>query len=245
MDYSSSAQFVSSLVKSLHSLCNGYIEFDTWVQISGTLLMHTDMGKSIEFVIDEKVYKPNELNTFTFQVEKPKPNQDTWEFTPVTEQIESPGNIGNIHDLVNAARHTEPSFQLAYEVTEDEGLLYNSSQDQFIKIDQAVSTVVEQVPEIEIKEEKPDTDKMPSTSSLGMRRIKRPSNSFPIGEGPHKCPICGKGFTRDSSLKVHKRIHTGERPYKCEHCERRFNTSQDLRVKFASNHLIKIKNLLF
>uniref|UniRef100_A0ABM5FG87 Zinc finger and SCAN domain-containing protein 31-like n=1 Tax=Pogona vitticeps TaxID=103695 RepID=A0ABM5FG87_9SAUR len=39
----------------------------------------------------------------------------------------------------------------------------------------------------------------------------------------HACPICGKAFTRKSSLNRHLIIHAGEKPYKCSHCGKGFN----------------------
>jgi len=224
MDYNASAQFVSSLVKSLHSLCNGFVEFDTWVQVSGTLYMQTDMGKSIEFVIDEKVYKPTEIIVQTLSGEKPKPiaMQDNWSYTPV-EQIEPQGNL---HDLVQAAakQSQDQEFQLVFNDEDGENDLYSTSTDHI---------------QVLVKQESVENDTKPPgiiSKNFGLKRNKRMYKdkdmyrTYQPGEGPFKCDVCNKGFTRDSTLKVHRRLHTSERPYKCLMCPKRFNTSQDLRT---------------
>jgi KRAB domain-containing zinc finger protein len=38
------------------------------------------------------------------------------------------------------------------------------------------------------------------------------------GDTPYKCDICGKGFSDNSNLHKHIRIHTGDTPYKCDVC---------------------------
>ncbi|KAH9454988.1 hypothetical protein Pst134EA_022475 [Puccinia striiformis f. sp. tritici] len=45
----------------------------------------------------------------------------------------------------------------------------------------------------------------------------------------NRCPTCGKGFGRPSSLAQHEFIHTGERPYVCPVCGRAFNTTSNLK----------------
>lgn len=80
MDYESSSKFISSLAKFLQSLCNGYVEFDSGVQVIGHLYLSVDTGKTIDYILNEKVCKTDE-NSVTFisnsfhaqPAEKPKP----------------------------------------------------------------------------------------------------------------------------------------------------------------------------
>lgn len=38
----------------------------------------------------------------------------------------------------------------------------------------------------------------------------------------HVCPFCRKGFSKNSNLQLHIRVHTGERPFTCAFCEKAF-----------------------
>ncbi|KAM4663595.1 zinc finger protein 426-like [Discoglossus pictus] len=48
------------------------------------------------------------------------------------------------------------------------------------------------------------------------------------GERPHNCKVCGKSFISGSYLVMHQRVHTGERPYVCNECGKRFISSSNL-----------------
>ena len=57
MDYDSTTKFITSLAKFLQSLCNGYVDFNNWVQINGHLILSVDSGETKEFVVNEKLCK--------------------------------------------------------------------------------------------------------------------------------------------------------------------------------------------
>ncbi|KAL1494678.1 hypothetical protein ABEB36_010243 [Hypothenemus hampei] len=45
---------------------------------------------------------------------------------------------------------------------------------------------------------------------------------------PHKCQVCGKGFSHAGNFKIHLRIHNNERPFKCPVCNKGCRQAQDL-----------------
>lgn len=49
-----------------------------------------------------------------------------------------------------------------------------------------------------------------------------------LGEKPHVCDVCSKGFSTSSSLNTHRRIHSGEKPHQCPICGKRFTASSNL-----------------
>jgi hypothetical protein len=42
------------------------------------------------------------------------------------------------------------------------------------------------------------------------------------GERPFKCSLCFKSFAQDANLTAHLRIHSGEKPFQCTVCDRRY-----------------------
>ncbi|XP_055898631.1 uncharacterized protein LOC106079054 isoform X14 [Biomphalaria glabrata] len=80
MDFDSSSKFISSLAKFLQSLCNGYVEFNSGVEVIGHIYLNVDTGKKIDYILNEKVCKTDE-NSVTFisnsfhaqPAERPKP----------------------------------------------------------------------------------------------------------------------------------------------------------------------------
>lgn len=56
-------------------------------------------------------------------------------------------------------------------------------------------------------------------------------NKMPKTSKKHICNVCGKRFTRPSSLQTHAYSHTGEKPFRCdfEGCGRNFSVVSNLR----------------
>ncbi|XP_059147013.1 uncharacterized protein LOC131934879 isoform X2 [Physella acuta] len=75
MNSDSANKFISALVKSLQTLCHGYVEFNDGIEIIGHLYLNIDSGSSFDYVVKEKVCKNAENSTVfvskSFQAQAP------------------------------------------------------------------------------------------------------------------------------------------------------------------------------
>ncbi|PZC75231.1 hypothetical protein B5X24_HaOG206538 [Helicoverpa armigera] len=60
-------------------------------------------------------------------------------------------------------------------------------------------------------------------------RTMHPNENYPV-QKKCVCDICGKRFTCNALLTIHKRTHIGDRPYKCSRCDRACYSAFDLRI---------------
>lgn len=60
MDQESATKFIASLTEYLQSLCSNYVDYSNWVQVTGNLFISVDTGNIVEYIINEKLTKPDE-----------------------------------------------------------------------------------------------------------------------------------------------------------------------------------------
>ncbi|CAF4905166.1 unnamed protein product, partial [Rotaria sp. Silwood1] len=56
------------------------------------------------------------------------------------------------------------------------------------------------------------------------------------GTWPYRCPICTRGFSKQTNLKNHLLIHTGQKPFQCQYCLKNFSLSCNLRSHIRTHH---------
>lgn len=236
MDYNASVQFISSLAKSLGTLCNGYIGFDQWVQVSGTLYLTLDTGKTIQCVIDEKVCRNDETSATLISNSSVAQPAEIAEHDPnnvnvenyVVETVETQDEHGNVtikvEDWENAQLESVPVETLGniHDLVEAASLSEHLSPTKAIHIQ-----TEEEHEQIDTKEGIIEVIQQIQHRRPIDRKQRAPYP--PRGEGPFKCMVCGNKFTRNSTLQVHMRLHTGERPFKCENCGKAFIDAGDLK----------------
>ncbi|RUS86333.1 hypothetical protein EGW08_005918 [Elysia chlorotica] len=75
MNGESANKFISALVKSLQTLCHGYVDFNDGIEIIGHLYLNIDSGSSFDYIVKEKVCKNAESGTIfvskSFQAHSP------------------------------------------------------------------------------------------------------------------------------------------------------------------------------
>ena len=63
LDTESETKFINALVKSVQSLCHGYLDFHSGVEIIGHINLSVDKGSSLHYILEEKVCKNEENST--------------------------------------------------------------------------------------------------------------------------------------------------------------------------------------
>ena len=57
------AKFINALIKSVQTLCHGYLEFNTGIEIVGHINISVDKGSLFHYIVEEKVCKNEENST--------------------------------------------------------------------------------------------------------------------------------------------------------------------------------------
>ena len=62
MDVEKSKRFITSLAKYLQTLCNDCVDFNDWVQVTGSLYVTIESGDIAQFVVNEELNKQDQNN---------------------------------------------------------------------------------------------------------------------------------------------------------------------------------------
>ncbi|KAL3313254.1 hypothetical protein Ciccas_008146 [Cichlidogyrus casuarinus] len=74
------------------------------------------------------------------------------------------------------------------------------------------------------RQAKMEAEQEDSDSSSNERQPEEVSNFMKM----HKCPFCGRYYSRKYGLRIHIRTHTGFKPLQCRFCNRRFGDPSNL-----------------
>ena len=63
LEEESAAKFINALIKSVQTLCHGYLDFNNGIEIIGHINLSVDKGSSLHYILEEKVCKNEENST--------------------------------------------------------------------------------------------------------------------------------------------------------------------------------------
>lgn len=78
LDEESATKFINALIKSVQTLCHGYLDFHNGIEIIGHINLNVDKGSSLHYILEEKVCKNEENSTLfisnSFHAQNHKPD---------------------------------------------------------------------------------------------------------------------------------------------------------------------------
>ena len=111
MDSKDSVDFFVTLVKTLQSLCNGYVKFINQVHVTGHLVVSVDAEETIEYVVNEKLRKASsgivDIVSNSFHAQKlPESNLVTVDVKDEIVDNEYSEVMNNVDQLIDVQSNT-------------------------------------------------------------------------------------------------------------------------------------------
>ena len=75
----------------------------------------------------------------------------------------------------------------------------------------------------------------PTMSSMAEHSPPTEPKRTPSKSGSNVCELCGKSYSRPSTLKAHMRMHSGQTPYRCDTCGKSFIQACNLTVHLRTH----------